>query len=89
MLKLQGGKIEPTNDNFPSLLGKQVEVNETTTSGSRFGQSFVNMLLSTVGGEKHLSLFLLNAFPVSDCFEVELGGVELRSAVAGYAMEAK
>jgi hypothetical protein len=49
MLKLQGGKIEPTNDNFPSLLGKQVEVNETTTSGSRFGQSFVNMLLSTVG----------------------------------------
>ena len=51
MLKLQGGKIGTSNDNFPSLPGKQVEVNETTTSRSRFKRSFVNVLRLMVGGD--------------------------------------
>jgi hypothetical protein len=89
MLELQGGKIGPTNDDFPSLPSKRVEVNLTATYGSCFGWSFVNVLRSTVGGVKHLSSCLLDVFPVSECYKAELGKVELRSAVDCYAMEAE
>jgi hypothetical protein len=77
MLELQGGKIGPTNDDFPSLPSKRVEVNLTATYGSCFGWSLVNVLWSTVGGVKHLSSCLLNVFPVSECYKAELGKVEL------------
>ena len=55
MLELQGGKIGPTNDDFPSLPGKRVEVNATATYGFCFGRSFVNVLRVTVGELKCLS----------------------------------
>jgi hypothetical protein len=54
MLELQGGMIGPTNDNFPYLPGKQVEVNAIATYGFCFGWSFANMLRATVGGVKRL-----------------------------------
>jgi hypothetical protein len=50
MLELQWGKIGPTNDDFPSLPGKQVEVNVTANYGFRSRQSFANLLQPTVGG---------------------------------------
>jgi hypothetical protein len=55
ILALQGGTIGPTNDNFPSLPGKQVEVNVIATYGFHFGRSFANVLRATVGGVKRLS----------------------------------
>jgi hypothetical protein len=89
MMEVQGGQIEPTVDEYPSLPGKQVEVEVADSSGSHYGRSFVNVLRSTAGGLKRKSLCLLNVFPVSECFEVELGGVEQRSVVDCYAMEAE
>jgi hypothetical protein len=89
MLEFQGVQIEPIVDEYPSLLGKWVEVEEFVSSGSHYGRSFMNVLRSTVGGLKRLSSYLLYVLPVSECFEVELGGVEPRSAVDCYAMEAK
>ena len=87
--ELQWGKIGPTNDDFPSMPGKRVEVNKTTNYGSRFGRSFMNMLQSTLSGVKRLSACLFDVFPVSECFEAELGRVEPRSVVDCYAMEAE
>ena len=87
MLELQGGKIGTTNDDFPSLLCKRVEVNATATYGICFGRSFANVLRATVGGVKCLSSCLLNVFPVSESYEVELGRVELQSIVDCYALE--
>ena len=62
---------------------------EFASAGLRYGRSFVNVLRSTVGGLKCLSSCLFYVFSVSECFEVELGGVEQRSAVDCYAMEAE
>jgi hypothetical protein len=89
MLEFQGGQIGPIIDEYPSLPGKQVEVEESASAGSRFGRSFANVLRSTVGGFKRVSSCLLDVFPVSEKFEAELGGVEHRSAVDCYAMEAE
>jgi hypothetical protein len=89
MLEFQGGQIGPTVDKYPSLPGKRVEVEESASVGSRFGRSFVNVLRSTVGGLKRVSSCLLDVFPVSECFEAELGGVEQQSTVDCYAMEAE
>ena len=44
MLEFQGGQIGPTIDEYPSLLGKRVEVEESASSGSCYGRSFVNMM---------------------------------------------
>jgi hypothetical protein len=89
MLEFQGGQIRSIVDEYPSLPGKWVEAEESVSSGSRYGCSFVNVLRLTVGGLKRLSSCLLDVFPVLECFEAELGGVEPRSAVNCYAMEAK
>ena len=89
MLQFQGGQIGPTVDKYPSLPGKRVEVEESASSGSRYGRSFVNVLRSTVGGLKRLSSCLFNVFPMSECFKAELGIVEPRSAVDYYVMEAE
>ena len=78
-----------TGDEYPSLPGKQVEVEESASVGFHYGLSFVNVLRSTVGGLKGLSSCLLNVIPVSECFEAELGGVEQRSVVDCYTMEAE
>jgi hypothetical protein len=43
MLEFQGGQIGPIVDEYPPLPGKQV-VEESTSSGSRYGRSFVNVL---------------------------------------------
>jgi hypothetical protein len=64
-------------------------VEESASAGSRFGRSFVNVLRSTEGGFKRVSSCLLDVFPVSKRFKAELGGVEHRSAVDCYAMEAE
>jgi hypothetical protein len=89
MLEFQGGQTGPTGDEYPALPGKRVEVEEFASAGFRYGRSFVNVLRSMVGGLKRLSSCLLDVFPVSKCFEAELGGVEQRSAVDCYAMEAE
>ena len=89
MLELQGGMIGPTNDDFPSLPGKQVKVNAIATYGFHFGQSFANVLRATVGGVKRLSSCLLDVFLMSECYKAELGRVEPRSVVDCYAMEAE
>ena len=77
-MEFQGGQIEPIVDEYPSLPGKWVEVEESVSSRSHYGHSFVNVLHSTMGGLKRLSSCLLNVFPVSECFEAELGRVEPR-----------
>ena len=87
MLELQGGMIGHTNDDFPSLPGKRVEVNANASYGLRFGRSFANVLRATEGGVKFLSSCRLDVFPVPGCYEAELGKVEPRSAVDCYAME--
>ena len=89
VLEFQGGQIGPIVDKYPSLSGKRVEVEESTLAGSRFGRSFVSVLRSTVGGLKCVSSGLLDVFLVSECFEAELGGVEQRSTVDCYVMEAE
>jgi hypothetical protein len=86
-MEVQGGQIQPIVDEFPSLPRKRVEVEVADSSGS--GRSFVNVLRSTTGGLKRKSSCLLDVFPVSECFEAELGGVEQRTAVDCYAMEAE
>ena len=87
MLEFQGGQIGPIGDEYLSLPGKRVEVEESAFAGFCYGWSFVNVLRSTVGGLKRLSSFLLDVFPVSECFKAELGGVEQRSTVDCYMME--
>jgi hypothetical protein len=89
MLELQRGKIGPTNDDFPSLPGKQVKVNATATYGFHSRQSFANLLRPTVGGVKRLSSCLLDLFTVSKRYEAELGRVRLRSTMYCYTMEAE
>ena len=89
MMEFHGGWIKPIVDKYPSLLRKWVEAEESVSSGSRYGRSFVNVLRLTVGGLKRILLCLLDMFLVSECFEVELGRVEPRSAVDYYAMEAE
>ena len=71
MLEFQGGQIGPTVDEYPSLPGKRVEVEEPAYSGPRYGRSFMNVLRSMVGGLKCLSLCLLDVFMVTECFEAE------------------
>jgi hypothetical protein len=75
-MELQGGQVEPTVDEYPSLPGKLVEVEVLGSSGYRNGRSFVNVLRLTAGVLKSMSSCLLDVFPVSECFEAELGGVE-------------
>jgi hypothetical protein len=89
LMEVQGGQLEPTVDEYPSLLGKRVEMEASDSFGYRYGRSFVNVLQSTAGGLKSMSSCLLDIFPVSECFEAELGGVEQRIAVDCYAMEAE
>ena len=55
--------------------------------GSLSGQSFVDVLRSTVGGLKRVSSCLLDMFPVSACFEAEQGRVEPRSTMDYYVLE--
>ena len=88
-MEVQGGQLEPSVDEYPSLPGKRVEVEVSDSSGYRYDRSFVNVLRMTAGGVKSMSSCLLNFFLVSECFEAELGGVEQRIAMDCYAMEAK
>jgi hypothetical protein len=71
MLEFQGGQVGPSVDEFPPLPGKRVEIKEPAVSGLRYGQSFVSVLRSRVGGLKRLSSCLLDVFPVTECFEAE------------------
>jgi hypothetical protein len=87
--EVQGGQFKPTIDEYPSLPGKWVEVKVFDSSGYHYGRSFVNVLRSTAGRLKSMSSCLLDVFPVSECFEAELGGVEQRITVDCYAMEAE
>ena len=89
LMEVQGGQFKPIVDEYPPLPGKRVEVEVSDSSGYRYGRSFVNVLRSTAGGLKTMSSCLLDVFPVSECFEEELGGVEQRIAVDCYAMEAE
>ena len=75
MLEFLGGKSWPSDDEFPSLPSKRVEVNANATNGFRFGRSFANVLRATVGGVKCLSSCLFDVFPVSECYEAESGSV--------------